>query len=177
MSRIGSKPVPLANGVTASFNDGVLRVVGPLGEEEVEIAAGFTCSVEDQLIRVLPSAGAKDCDRGLWGLCRSLVANAALGVSEGFSIKVTINGVGYRAALDSGVLMISLGFSHGISFMVPDGIQVEVPAQNIVVIKGTNKQFVGAVAACIRSLRPPEPYKGKGVIVGNETILRKEGKR
>jgi large subunit ribosomal protein L6 len=176
MSRIGKSPIPIPAGVSVSILPGRVMVNGPLGEltqqlpQRIKVEEG-----EGQLLVKRPTERGED--RALHGLTRSLVANMVEGVTKGFSKTLEIQGVGYRAAMRGADLELNVGFSHTVVVKAPQGITFEVPAPNQIVVKGIDKQKVGQVAAEIRAVRPPEPYKGKGVRYEGEYVRRKVGKR
>ena len=176
MSRIGRKPVDVPDAVTVTLAPGNIAVKGPKGELTQTYSQDMTVSQEDGTILV-----ARPTDRGehraLHGLTRSLIANMVEGVTDGFEKRLEIQGVGYRAALKGKNLELALGFSHPVSIEAPAGIEFEVPAPTQIVVKGNSKQQVGELAARIRKVRPPEPYKGKGIRYEGEYVRRKVGKR
>jgi large subunit ribosomal protein L6 len=175
MSRIGKQPVDLPKGVDARLEEGLLTVKGPKGTLELQVNPEMVVSIEDGVLKVeRPSDAANH--RALHGLTRSLVANMVHGVTQGFERALEIVGVGYRAEKKGKGITLHLGFSHTIEYPAPDGIELEVPQPTQVVVKGSDKQLVGQVAAEIRGFRPPEPYKGKGVRYAGEQIRRKAGK-
>jgi large subunit ribosomal protein L6 len=176
MSRIGKKAIALPKGVTASVDGQTVKVKGPKGELSVKLVAEVTATVDDHGIHVTPR---KDMERApqMWGLSRTLVNNLVNGVTTGFTQKLEIQGVGYRAAVQGKVLNLQLGFSHDVNFPIPEGIAIATPKPTEIVVTGIDKQKVGHVAAEIRGFRPPEPYKGKGVKYVGEYIFRKEGKK
>lgn len=174
MSRIGKLPISVPAGVTINMEGQKITATGPKGTLEVVIHRAVKVSQEGEVITVVMK-DAKASDRSLWGLSRTLVANLVQGVAEGFSKQLEIQGVGYRAALNGNTLNLSLGYSHPIDYVLPEGIEAKVEAANIT-ISGANKQLVGQVAAEIRSKRPPEPYKGKGIRYVGEQVRRKAGK-
>ncbi len=176
MSRIGKKPVPIPSGVTASVDGQQVAVKGPKGELKHVLVDEVIAKLEDGSIEVAPRDETQTA-RAMWGMSRTLVANLVTGVTEGFTKKLEITGVGYRAAVQGANVQLQLGYSHDILFPIPDGIQVQCPKPTEIVITGIDKQKVGQVAAEIRRFRPPEPYKGKGVRYAGEFILRKEGKK
>ncbi|MBT5517730.1 MAG: 50S ribosomal protein L6 [Rhodobiaceae bacterium] len=176
MSRIGKKPVEIPKGVEVSLNGQNMSVKGPKGELAVELSENVTVAQDDGGVTLAP-ANKSQTARSFWGLSRSLVQNLMTGVSEGFTRKLQLQGVGYRASMQGKTLKLSLGFSHDVDFPVPEGISVECPSQTEIVITGIDKQQVGQVASEIRSYRPPEPYKGKGVRYEGEYVFRKEGKK
>jgi large subunit ribosomal protein L6 len=176
MSRVGMVPVEVPSGVDLEIAAGEIKAKGKLGELTMKIVDDVEVSREDNLIWVKPANDGKRA-RMMWGTTRSLLSNLVTGVSEGFSKKLLITGVGYRAAMQGKELVLQLGHSHEIRYPLPEGIKVDVPNQTEIVISGANNQVVGQVAAEIRSYRKPEPYKGKGVRYADEIIIRKEGKK
>jgi len=176
MSRIGKKPVAIPAGVTASLNGADLTVKGPKGELALTFVSDVIASQNETSITITPNGDTQQA-RSMWGMQRTLVANMMEGVSKGFSKKLEINGVGYRAQMKGKNLNLQLGFSHDIEFSVPEGIKVETPDQTTILISGIDKQQVGETAAKIREYRKPEPYKGKGIKYEGEYIFRKEGKK
>jgi large subunit ribosomal protein L6 len=176
MSRIGKKPVTVPGGVTAQVNGQEVKVKGPKGELKHVLADAMVAKLEDSGIEVAMREDTKEA-RALWGMSRTMVANLIAGVTEGFTKKLEITGVGYRAAVQGSNLQLQLGYSHDIAFSIPQGIQIVCPKPTEIVITGIDKQKVGQVAAEIRRFRPPEPYKGKGIKYAGEFILRKEGKK
>jgi len=176
MSRIGKKPVTVPGGVTAQVNGQEVTVKGPKGELKHVLADAMVAKLEDGGIEVAMREDTKEA-RALWGMSRTMVANLIAGVTEGFTKKLEITGVGYRAAVQGSNLQLQLGYSHDIAFSIPQGIQIVCPKPTEIVITGIDKQKVGQVAAEIRRFRPPEPYKGKGIKYAGEFILRKEGKK
>ena len=176
MSRIGMKPVEVPDDVEVLISGQQVTVKGKLGELKGVLAPEVTVTREDNRIWIKPR-NQEVRSRSMWGLGRTLVGNMVEGVSKGFSRKLEIVGVGYRAAIDGTVLTLQLGYSHDIKVMIPDGIQVTCGKPTEIEITGANKQQVGQIAADIRSLRKPEPYKGKGIKYEGEYIFRKEGKK
>ncbi|MFP6707233.1 MAG: 50S ribosomal protein L6 [Alphaproteobacteria bacterium] len=176
MSRIGNKPVVVPDGVTITLAAQALTAKGKLGELSMTVVDQVEMSHEDNQIIVTAKDQSKVA-RSMWGLQRSLAQNLVTGVSEGFTKELEIQGVGYRAALQGKILKLQLGHSHDIDFQIPDGIEIECERPTAIKVKGIDKQKVGQVAAVIRSYRPPEPYKGKGVRYVGEYIFRKEGKK
>ena len=176
MSRIGKKPVPLPKGVTAKVDAGTVSVKGPKGELKLKLVAEVDAAVDDAGISVAPREHT-DRARAMWGMQRTLLSNLVRGVTEGFSERLEISGVGYRAAVQGKNLQLQLGFSHDVLHPIPAGIQVVCDKPTSITINGIDKQLVGQVAAEIRNYRPPEPYKGKGVRYAGERIRRKEGKK
>jgi large subunit ribosomal protein L6 len=175
VSRIGKKPIPLPKGVKAQFTGGSVSVTGPKGELGASIHPSISVEITADQIQVKRPSDEKPI-RALHGLWRALIQNMVKGVTEGYARKLELVGVGYRAELKGSKLQLALGFSHPILFIPPTGIKIEVPTQTSITISGIDKQLVGQVAAKIRSFRPPEPYKGKGVKYEGEVIRRKAGK-
>jgi len=176
MSRIGKRPVALPKGVTAAVEGKTVKVKGPKGELKVKLVEEVDASVGPNGVTLTPREGAER-GRQMWGLSRTLVNNLVVGVTQGFTQKLEVNGVGYRAAVQGKNLQLQLGFSHDIAYPIPAGISIVCEKPTSIAISGIDKQLVGQVAAEIRSYRPPEPYKGKGVKYAEEYILRKEGKK
>ena len=176
MSRIANNPVEVPSGVEVMLNGSNLKVKGSKGTLELVINGQVEINQDDNYITFRASNGSKKSG-ALAGTYRSLVNNMVLGVSEGFSKSLLLQGVGYRAQAQGKKLNLTLGFSHPIDYDIPDGIEVETPSQTEVVVKGIDKQLVGQVSAEIRAFRPPEPYKGKGVRYANEYVKRKEAKK
>jgi len=180
MSRIGNQPIELKEGVEFSIDaDNVVTIEGKKGSDSLQIREGINVEKQDGELVVSRSSDAK-FDRSLHGLYRSLIHNMVVGVTEGYKKELEIIGVGYRASLSNGVLELQLGFSHPIYFVAPDDVDIEVDTKTkknpLVIVSGINKELVGQVAAKIRSLRPPEPYKGKGIRYVDEWVRRKAGK-
>jgi len=176
MSRIGKKPVAIPSGVTATVENGVLSMKGPKGTLSMPMASEVTWDVQADSIGVTPANDTKRA-RSFWGMQRTLVQNLVTGVTEGFSKKLLITGVGYRANAQGKKLKLQLGYSHDVDIDVPEGLTVATPDQTTVEITGADKQKVGQLAAEIRRWRKPEPYKGKGIKYDGEYIFRKEGKK
>jgi len=176
MSRIGKRPVKVPAGVTASVEGQTVKVKGPKGALELALIDDVIVKMEDGAVKVDPRDQSKRA-RQMWGTARTQVANLMTGVSQGFEQKLEINGVGYRAAVQGKNLNLQLGYSHDVTYPIPQGIAVATPKPTEIVISGMSKQQVGQVAAEIRGWRPPEPYKGKGVKYAGEYIFRKEGKK
>jgi large subunit ribosomal protein L6 len=176
MSRIGKKPVPLPKGVTANVANGTVSVKGPKGELKLVLAPEIEASVDGESVSLKPRPNMERA-LAMWGMQRTLVNNLVVGVSQGFTEKLEINGVGYRAAVAGKNLQLNLGFSHDVSYPIPTGIQIVCERPTAISITGSDKQLVGQVASEIRAYRPPEPYKGKGVKYASEKIRRKEGKK
>ena len=176
MSRIGKKPIPVPEGVTVSVGPGRVTVNGPKGELEQVVSQRMEIAEEDGTL-VVKRPTDRGEDRAIHGLTRSLVANMVEGVTDGYSKELQIQGVGYRAKLQGKTIELSVGYSHAVSIPAPDGIEFEVPIPTQVIIRGIDKQLVGETAARIRRVRPPEPYKGKGIRYLDEQVRRKVGKR
>jgi len=176
MSRIGKRPVGLPKGVSATVDGQSVRVKGPKGELSVSLANEVEARVDEHGVTVAPREGAER-GRQMWGLSRTLVNNLVTGVTQGFSEKLEISGVGYRAAVQGKSLNLQLGFSHDVNYPIPAGIAIVCEKPTMITISGIDKQLVGQVAAEIRDWRPPEPYKGKGIKYAGERIRRKEGKK
>lgn len=175
MSRIGRKPVPIAAGVKVEKKDQTVVVKGPKGELSASVHPAIGVEIKDNQILLTRSSDLKE-HRALHGLWRALMNNMVTGVTGGYTKKLELVGVGYRAELKGKKLQLLLGFSHPILFQPPDGVKIETPTQTNITISGIDKQLVGQVAAKIRAFRPPEPYKGKGVKYEGEYIRRKAGK-
>jgi large subunit ribosomal protein L6 len=176
MSRIGRKPIDLPGGVAVTVEPGLVKVKGPKGELSQAVSQDMKIAVEDTVVNVTRPTDRGD-HRALHGLTRTLIANMVQGVTAGFEKRLEIQGVGYRAQMRGSSIEFALGYSHPITVDPPAGISFEVPAPTQVVVRGIDKQAVGQVAANIRKLRPPEPYKGKGVRYQGEFVQRKVGKR
>ena len=176
MSRIGKKAVPVPAGVTATIDGGQLSVKGPKGTLSLALRDEISYTVESDGISVQPANDTKQA-RAFWGMQRTLVQNLVTGVTEGFTKKLVITGVGYRAAAQGRNLKLQLGYSHDVDIAVPDGLDVKTPDATTVEISGADKQKVGQLAAEVRRWRKPEPYKGKGIKYDGEFIFRKEGKK
>ncbi|WP_177387630.1 50S ribosomal protein L6 [Campylobacter sp.] len=174
MSRIGKKPISIPSGVEVKIDGSSLKFKKSNNEKELDLKGHVDVKIEDGKIEFSPK-GEDRQSRAYWGTYRALANNIVLGLTEGFSKQLEINGVGYRAAMKGKVLELNLGFSHPINFESPKGIEISVD-KNVVTIKGDDKQQVGQVAAEIRGFRPPEPYKGKGIKYLEEHIIRKAGK-
>jgi large subunit ribosomal protein L6 len=176
MSRIGKQPIPIPSTVNVSVSPGRVQVNGPLGELSQTIPQRMAVEREDETI-VVRRPTERGEDRALHGLTRTLIANMVEGVTKGFERRLEIQGVGYRAALRGTSLELSVGYSHTVVKEAPAGITFEVPVPTQIVVKGVDKQQVGQIAAEIRRVRPPEPYKGKGIRYEGEYVRRKVGKR
>src|SRR5436190_7191399 len=176
MSRIGKQPIAIPDSVTVSIEPEVVRVSGPRGELQERVSREMKVEQQDGDVLVT-----RPTDRGehraLHGLTRSLIANMVQGVTEGFEKRLEIQGVGYRAQLRGKDIELAVGYSHPVSVKAPEGIEFEVPAPTQIVVRGNSKQSVGEIAARIRKVRPPDPYKGKGIRYAGEYVARKVGKR
>jgi large subunit ribosomal protein L6 len=175
VSRVGRKPIGITKGVKVHQADGTITVAGPKGELHAAVHPKIGVEVKDQQIFVSRSTDLK-AHRALHGLWRALIQNMVTGVTEGYVRKLELVGVGYRAEIKGKKLQLLLGYSHPILFQPPEGIKIEAPTQTSVIISGIDKALVGQVAAKIRSFRPPEPYKGKGIKYEGEYVRRKAGK-
>jgi large subunit ribosomal protein L6 len=176
MSRIGKKPVAMPAGVTAKVDGQLVSVKGAKGQLEFLVPDEVSVTQQDNAIKVDPRGDSKRA-RTLWGTARARVNNIVVGVTKGFEKKLEITGVGYRAAVQGKNLQLALGYSHDVNFPIPAGITIVTPKPTEITISGIDKQQVGQIAAEIRALRGPEPYKGKGVKYVDEFIFRKEGKK
>ncbi|MBW7922024.1 MAG: 50S ribosomal protein L6 [Rubellimicrobium sp.] len=176
MSRIGKKPVPLPQGVSASISGQTVEVKGPKGTLSFTATDDVTLAQEDGALTVTPRGLSKRA-RQQWGMTRSMVENLVTGVSTGFRRELDVQGVGYRVAMQGNVLKLSVGYSHDVDFKVPADVTVTAPKPTEIVVEGIDAQRVGQVAANIREFRPPEPYKGKGIRYRGEFVFRKEGKK
>ena len=175
MSRIGKAPISIPDGVTVNIEKNIVTIKGPKGEIEQKVDPSITVSVENGSIQLSRPTDHRQ-HRSFHGLYRSLIANMVTGVSTGFSKRLEIVGVGYRAELKGKSLVLQLGYSHPIVFAAPAGIEIKVPAPTGIEVSGISKELVGLVAAKIRSFRPPEPYKGEGIRYFGESVRRKAGK-
>ena len=175
MSRVGRKPITIVAGVKVHKTDHAVKIVGPKGELSATVHPDIGFDIKDNQILVTRTNDEKQ-QRSLHGLWRALMANMIKGVTDGYAKKLELVGVGYRAEMKGKKLQLQLGYSHPILFAAPEGIKIETPTQTNITISGIDKQLVGQVAAKIRSFRPPEPYKGKGVKYEGEYIRRKAGK-
>jgi large subunit ribosomal protein L6 len=177
MSRVGKKPVALPSGVTATVANGEIAIKGAKGELKTPVTSEVKVEVKDGKVIILPIDKNDARSRAMWGTTRNNVANMVEGVAKGYTQKLEIQGVGYRASADKNYLSISLGFSHEIKYAIPAGITIAVDKQTGIAITGADKRLVGQVASEIRELRKPEPYKGKGVRREGEYVRKKEGKK
>ena len=176
MSRIANNPVAIPNGVEVSLEGQAVKIKGVKGELSAEVHHSVNIDADEGLLFFKANEESKNA-RALAGTFRSLVNNMVQGVTEGFQKELELQGVGYRAQAQGKKLNLSLGFSHPVEYVAPEGIEIETPTQTQVIVKGIDKQLVGQTAAEIRSYRPPEPYKGKGVRYQNEFVKRKEAKK
>ena len=178
MSKIGKINISIPEKVKVLLSGNMLNIEGPLGKKSLNIDLEiFELNINDgKEVSIKPKKNNQDTKR-LWGMNRSLINNAIVGASVGYEKILEISGVGYRAALKGNILNLQLGFSHDINFNIPEGVKIQVEKQTILKISGTDKQQVGMVTSKIKSLRPPEPYKGKGIKEQGQYILRKEGKK
>jgi len=176
MSRVGKRPVAVPSGVTASVDGQTVKMKGPKGQLQFVVHDDVEVKLENGQVKVNPRVETNRA-RALYGTARAQVANLVEGVTKGFEKKLEITGVGYRAAMQGKNLQLALGYSHDVVYQIPEGITVTVPKPTEITVTGSDIQRVGQVAAEIRSYRPPEPYKGKGVKYVGEFIFRKEGKK
>jgi large subunit ribosomal protein L6 len=175
MSRIGKLPVPVPSGVTVAVEPGAVRVSGPRGKLAAAVSPLTDVKVEGNTVQVLRRDDSREA-RAVHGLTRVLVSNMVTGVSTGFRRVLEINGVGYRAEVKGRAIQLALGYSHPVLFPLPAGVEAKIDKQTVITLEGADRQVLGATAAAIRELRPPEPYKGKGIKYSYETVRRKEGK-
>jgi len=176
MSRIGKKPIPVPQGVRIAVEGNTVRVEGPKGQLSQRVPESVSIKVESNILTVDRSSDHRNV-RALHGLTRSLLANMVHGVKDGFERKLEIVGIGYRAQLAGKNLQLALGYSHPVIFPLPDGVQAEIERQVSITLKGADKALLGQVAAKLRALRKPDPYKGKGIKYAEEQIRRKVGKK
>lgn len=176
MSRIGKKPIPVPQGVKIAVEGNTVRVEGPKGQLSQRVPDNVSVKIESNVLTVDRSSDHRNV-RALHGLTRSLLANMVHGVKDGFERKLEIVGIGYRAQLAGKNLQLALGYSHPVIFPLPDGVQAEIERQVSITLKGADKALLGQVAAKLRALRKPDPYKGKGIKYAEEQIRRKVGKK
>jgi large subunit ribosomal protein L6 len=176
MSRVASNPIAIPSGVEVAVSGNTVNVKGPKGASSLDVHRVVEVVHEDNSLKFAPRDRSK-VSNALAGTMRALINNMVIGVSQGFERKLELKGVGYRAQAQGKVLNLTLGFSHPVNYEVPEGVTIETPSQTEVIVKGTDKQQVGQVAAVIRSYRPPEPYKGKGVRYADEQVILKEAKK
>ena len=175
MSRVGKKPIPILTGVKVHTSDRTVKVTGPKGELTAEVHPAIGVEIKDDTVLVSRPSDAKK-DRALHGLWRALLQNMVVGVTQGYSKKLELVGVGYRGEMKGTKLQLQLGYSHPILFAPPEGVKIETPTPTTITVGGIDKALVGLVAAKIRLFRPPEPYKGKGIRYEGESVRRKAGK-
>ena len=175
MSRIGKQPIVIPSGVDIKIADGLVTVKGPKGQLTQALNRQVNIAQNDNQVTVTVKNTEDKLQRSLWGLYQRLITNMVVGVTQGFSKKLEVNGVGYKAAVQGKNLHLQLGYSHPVEFNIPEGIEITVE-KNLITVAGMDKQLVGQTAADIRSLRKPEPYKGKGIKYSEEIIRRKAGK-
>ncbi|MGG4492157.1 50S ribosomal protein L6 [Metabacillus idriensis] len=175
MSRIGKKPLEIPAGVTVTINESTVTVKGPKGELTRTFNSDINVKVEDNVLTVTRPSDQKE-HRALHGTTRSLLGNMVEGVSKGYEKGLELVGVGYRATKSGNKLVLAVGYSHPVEIVPEQGIEIEVPSNTKIIVKGTDKERVGAIASNIRAIRPPEPYKGKGIRYEGEYVRRKEGK-
>ena len=176
MSRIGKNPVPIPAGVSVELQGQQMTAKGPLGTLSLLVSGEVSATIADGTVTIAPNSEAQHA-RAMWGTTRALVNNMVTGVATGFTRNLEINGVGYRAAVQGNVLNLQLGYSHDIPYPIPKDVRITCERPTAITVSGADRQRVGQVAAEIRSFRPPEPYKGKGVKYRDETVRRKEGKK
>ena len=174
MSRIAKSPIELPKGVEFSESDGTIKVKGPKGSLEMALHPAVEVKLDNGVVSVAPLNSA---DMAMAGTMRALIGNMVEGVNNGFERKLALVGVGYRASVQGKSLNLQLGFSHPVDFVIPEGVTIETPSQTEIIVRGSDKQQVGQVAAKIRAYRPPEPYKGKGVRYADERVVMKEAKK
>jgi large subunit ribosomal protein L6 len=176
MSRIGKHPVAVPSGVQVQLSGQTLTARGSLGSLSLIVSDEVTATIADGKVTIAPKSETKQ-SRAMWGTMRALVNNMVTGVSNGFSVTLEINGVGYRAAVQGNTLNLQLGYSHDIAFPIPSDVKIGCERPTVITVSGADRRRVGQVAAEIRAYRPPEPYKGKGIRYSTETVRRKEGKK
>ena len=176
MSRIGQSPISFSDEVEVSLDEKNLKVKGPKGELFLEISKKINVDIENKVIKVVNNDNSKQ-GKAVWGTTRSLVNNMVVGVTKGFSKNMEIVGVGYRGSLNGKVLTLNLGLSHTVEMNIPEGIEIKMDGNTKFSISGVDKQKIGQFASVVRSKRPPEPFKGKGVRYADEYVVRKEGKK
>ncbi len=176
MSRIAKNSIKFDKDTTCVFEDGKFFAKGKLGEMQINITSNLKIDISNDEVLVIPKDENTKKDP-IWGTTRALVANTIIGVSEGFTKTLELNGTGYRASVSGSILKLQLGYSHDINFDIPKDVKIECPKQNIIKLTSFNKEKLGAAAAKIRSYRKPEPFKGKGIKYSDEFIFRKEGKK
>ncbi|MDR0367263.1 MAG: 50S ribosomal protein L6 [Rickettsiales bacterium] len=177
MSKVGKNPVERQQRVDVRIDGSDLVAKGPLGEQMVSLHPSLDVKIEDGRVHVSPKDGGDRTALVMWGTIRALVNNAVEGVAKGFVKELELKGVGYKSALKGSTIILTLGYSHDIEFKLPDGIKAEIPSPTEIRLVGASKELIGQTAAQIRALRPPEPYKGKGVRYKGEFVRHKEGKK
>ena len=175
MSRVGRKSIPIPSGVTVEVSKGLTKIKGPRGTLEQNVPEPLAAEIKENFLYIVAPSEAEEC-RALHGLTRSLIANAVQGVSQGYEKALEIVGVGYNAKAEGKKLTLRIGFCHPVVMQVPEGLEITTPEPTQIVVKGCDKQLVGEMAAEIRDIRPPEPYKGKGIRYAGENVRRKAGK-
>jgi large subunit ribosomal protein L6 len=176
MSRVGKHPIAIPSGVEVQMSGQTLSAKGGLGTLRLVVSNEVTAAVADGAVTIAPKNDTKHA-RAMWGTTRALVNNMVTGVAKGFSVTLEINGVGYRAAVQSNTLNLQLGYSHDVAYPIPSDVKIVCERPTLINITGADRQRVGQIAAEIRAYRPPEPYKGKGIKYSTETVRRKEGKK
>jgi large subunit ribosomal protein L6 len=179
MSRIGKQPIAIPAGVVVTEKDGTMTIEGPLGALSFRLPSGIHVMNENGTLRVRPNEEKEELShqsRALWGTSRAIIAHMVAGVTKGFEKRLQVEGIGYRVALEGATLVFALGFSHSVRFPAPDGITFKVE-KNGIIVSGASKELVGQTASALRALRPPEPYKGKGIRYAEEIIRKKAGKK
>ena len=176
MSRVGKHPVAIPSGVEVQMSGQTLSAKGGLGTLRLVVSNEVTAAIADGAVTIAPKNDTKHA-RAMWGTTRALVNNMVNGVATGFSVTLEINGVGYRAAVQSNSLNLQLGYSHEIAYPIPSDVKIVCERPTLIRVSGADRQRVGQIAAEIRAYRPPEPYKGKGIKYSTETVRRKEGKK
>ena len=175
MSRIAKNPIKISNEIDCSFKNGIFSAKGKLGEIQITVNSKYNININENEVKVFPIS--ENYNDPNWGTTRAIIANTIIGVTNGFSKTLELNGTGYRASVSGTKLKLELGFSHDIYFEIPTDVKIECPKQNIIKLTSINKEKLGAAAAKIRSYRKPEPFKGKGIKYIDEYIFRKEGKK
>ena len=177
MSKIGKKPILIPKEIKVNLSEGKIAINGPMGTKELTINKNLKTVIKDDFLYLNPKNKKLESINVTWGMTRSIINNTVKGLKEGFNKTLEMTGVGYRAALKGNVLNLQLGFSHDVNFTIPEGIKMQVEKQTVIKINGTDKQLVGSVTSKIKSFRPVEPYKGKGIKERGQYVLRKEGKK
>lgn len=176
MSRVANAPITVPSGVQINMDGSLMQVKGQLGQLSFPVNEGLELDIQSDIIRIKWNENIKGA-KALAGTARASISNMVKGVSEGFVKKMLLVGVGYRAQVKDNLLTLALGYSNPVEYLIPEGVSIEAPTQTELLIKGSDKQKVGQVASEIRALRPPEPYKGKGVRIADEYVARKEAKK